>query len=211
MINTILLPQIIKFGAHASNELPNILKILNCKSILIVTDDTMVELGYTEKLIQPFKNSQYKFSIFSDTVPEPTISSIYNGVKVAKDGNFDCIVALGGGSCIDSAKAIAILAIHGGKMQDYKFPHVTEKYGLPVIAVPTTAGTGSEATKATIITDEHNDEKMLCMGPAFMPKVALVDFCLSISVPPRTTADTGIDALTHAIKAFVSKKAKDII
>jgi len=92
-------------------------------------------------------------------------------------------------------------------MRDYKFPRIVNELGLPIIAIPTTAGTGSEVTKVTIITDESNDEKMMCMGVGFMPLAALVDFNLTLSLPKRTTADTGIDALTHAMEAYVSRKA----
>ena len=121
--------------------------------------------------------------------------------------NFDSIIAIGGGSPIDSAKANSILAKYGGQMQDYKFPRIVSEQGLPLIAIPTTAGTGSEVTRFTIISDEKTDEKMLCVGLGFMPIAALVDYELTLSVPQRTTADTGIDALTHAIEAYVSKKA----
>jgi len=120
---------------------------------------------------------------------------------------YDSIIAIGGGSPIDSAKAIDILGKYGGVMRDYKFPRVVNEPGLLIIAIPTTAGTGSECTKVTIITDETNDEKMLCVGIGFMPTAALVDYSLTLSLPPRTTADTGIDALTHAMEAYVSKKA----
>ena len=145
--------------------------------------------------------------VFDDTVPEPTVSSIQAGVDQVHDGHYDCIIALGGGSPIDSAKAIAILGKYGGEMRDYKFPRIVDEPGLPIIAIPTTAGTGSEVTKVTVITDETTDEKMMCLGAGFMPTVALVDYELSLSVPARTTADTGIDAMTHAIEAYVSKKA----
>ena len=117
------------------------------------------------------------------------------------------MIGLGGGSPIDSAKAMAVLAVHGGKMRDYKAPHVQDEAGLPIIAIPTTAGTGSEATRFTIITDDERDEKMLCIGLAFLPIAALVDYELTLSMPARLTADTGVDAITHAIEAYVSRRA----
>jgi alcohol dehydrogenase class IV len=174
---------------------------------LIVTDKIMVQLGYCDRIQESMTKLNIFAEIFHDTVPEPTVSSIQNGVDKVKHGHYDCIIALGGGSPIDSAKAIAILGRYGGKMRDYKFPNIIDKPGLPIIAIPTTAGTGSEVTKVTVITDKKTDEKMMCMGMGFMPSVALVDFELSMSVPPRTTADTGIDAMTHAIEAYVSKKS----
>ena len=123
------------------------------------------------------------------------------------NGGYDCLIGFGGGSPIDSAKMIAVLARFGGRCRDYKAPHLQDAPGLPIIAIPTTAGTGSEATRFTIVTDETSDEKMLCAGLAYLPVAALVDYELTLSMPPRLTADTGIDALTHALEAYVSRRA----
>ena len=207
MSTQIILPRILQLGDGASQEAGNILNSLDCKRPLIVTDGMMVQLGYVARLQQSLEAASITADIFQDTVPEPTVSSIQAGVDKVRDGNYDSIIAIGGGSPIDSAKAIAILGKYGGVMRDYKFPRVVNEPGLPIIAIPTTAGTGSECTKVTIITDETNDEKMLCVGIGFMPTAALVDYSLTLSLPPRTTADTGIDALTHAMEAYVSKKA----
>ena len=207
MSTQIILPRILQVGDGASQEAGNILNSLDCKRPLIVTDGMMVQLGYVARLQQSLEAASITADIFQDTVPEPTVSSIQAGVDKVRDGNYDSIIAIGGGSPIDSAKAIAILGKYGGVMRNYKFPRVVNEPGLPIIAIPTTAGTGSECTKVTIITDETNDEKMLCVGIGFMPTAALVDYSLTLSLPPRTTADTGIDALTHAMEAYVSKKA----
>ena len=207
MSTQVIQPRIMQIGNGASLEIPSVLASLNCHRALIVTDKMMVELGYASKIEAVLQQHDIACDVFDDTVPEPTVASIQAGVTKAKDGDYDCIVALGGGSPIDSAKAIAILAKHGGVMQDYRFPRMVTEQGLPVIAVPTTAGTGSEVTRFTIITDESSDEKMLCVGIGFMPIAALVDYNLTMSLPPRITADTGIDALTHAMEAYVSKKA----
>lgn len=207
MSTQIVLPRILQVGAGASTEAGNILNSLGCERPLIVTDKMMVQLGYVSRLQESLKGASITSDIFDNTVPEPTVSSIQEGVDKVRDGNYDSIIAIGGGSPIDSAKAIAILGKYGGVMRDYKFPRVVNEPGLPIIAIPTTAGTGSECTKVTIITDETNDEKMLCVGIGFMPTAALVDYSLTLSLPPRTTADTGIDALTHAMEAYVSKKA----
>lgn len=207
----ITLPRLIRIGGGAITQLPELLASLNCQRPLLITDQTMVELGYADKLIKVLEASAVHAGIFSDTVPEPTVSSIQKGVEFASQGSFDCLVALGGGSPIDSAKAIGILAAFGGKMRDYKVPRQVDELGLPVIAIPTTAGTGSEATRFAIITEDggdgQSDEKMLCAGLGFMPTAAILDFELTLSLPPRVTADTGIDALTHAIEAYVSRKA----
>jgi len=203
----IILPRILQVGAGASQEAGAIVQALECQRPLIVTDKMMVQLGYVARIQESLSALGIHSDIFDDTVPEPTVSSIQAGVEMVRDGNYDSIIAIGGGSPIDSAKAISILGKYGGVMRDYKFPRIVSEPGLPIIAIPTTAGTGSEATRVTIITDETNDEKMLCVGIGFMPTAALVDYELTLSLPARTTADTGIDALTHAREAYVSKKA----
>jgi alcohol dehydrogenase class IV len=207
MTNQVILPRIMQLGAGASEAIPNVLSSLGCSRPLLITDKMMVQLGYAARIQDTLAASGLKADIFADTVPEPTVASIQAGVAMARNGDYDSIIALGGGSPIDSAKAIGILAKLGGEMRDYKFPRNVTETGLPIIAVPTTAGTGSEVTRFTIITDEQNDEKMLCVGIGFMPVAALVDYSLTLSLPPRVTADTGLDALTHAIEAYVSQKA----
>ena len=203
----IILPRILQVGAGASQQAGTIVKALECQRPLIVTDKMMVQLGYVARIQESLTALGIHSDVFDDTVPEPTVSSIQAGVEMVRDGSYDSIIAIGGGSPIDSAKAISILGKYGGVMRDYKFPRIVSEPGLPIIAIPTTAGTGSEATRVTIITDETNDEKMLCVGIGFMPTAALVDYELTLSLPARTTADTGIDALTHAMEAYVSKKA----
>lgn len=203
----IILPRIMEVGADASLKLPDVLGALGCRRPLIVTDPMMVKLGQAQRLIDILAARDISCEVFADTVPEPTAHSIVAGVARLKEGDFDAVVALGGGSPIDSAKAIAILARYGGHIREYRFPRQVNEAGVPLIAIPTTAGTGSEVTRFTIITDENNDEKLLCGGIGFMPVAALIDYKLTLSLPARTTADTGIDALTHAIEAYVSRKA----
>ncbi|RKR07541.1 alcohol dehydrogenase class IV [Kushneria sinocarnis] len=207
-----LLPRILQSGAGAVNQLAVVLRSLGVSRPLIVTDHMMEELGYLRRVAALLDEAGVHHGVFADTVPEPTESSILEGVATLTAGlpdgsRFDSVIALGGGSPIDSAKAISVLGLAGGQIRDYRFPNEAEQPGLPVVAIPTTAGTGSEATRFTIITDDDVGEKMLCGGLGFMPMAALVDFELTMSVPPRVTADTGIDALTHAIEAYVSRKA----
>ena len=185
MPSQIILPRIMQVGEHASLEAPDILASMGCSRALIVTDHMMVKLGYVANITKTLEQQNTTFDVFSDTVPEPTVASIQAGVEMAREGDYDCIIALGGGSSIDSAKAISILAKYGGEMKDYRFPRIVNEPGLPVIAIPTTAGTGSEATRVTIITDETNDEKMLCIGTGFMPVAALVDYTLTICTSPN--------------------------
>ena len=207
MSNQIIIPSIMQIGSGAIKELGNIMNNMGYKNPLIITDSMMIELGYISRLEEILKSKNIIADIFKDTIPEPTVKSIQDGVNKVKDGNYDSLIALGGGSPIDSAKAISILGKFGGNMKEYKFPRIVDELGIPVLAIPTTAGTGSEVTKFTIISDETTDEKMLCVGKGFMPTVAIVDYELTLSLPQRSTADTGIDALTHAMEAYVSKKA----
>ncbi|WP_407294642.1 iron-containing alcohol dehydrogenase [Stutzerimonas zhaodongensis] len=207
MSHRIVLPRLMEVGAGASQQIVSVLHNLGCKRPLIVTDRMMVELGYVARLSEILSKADIPSECFADTLPEPTAASIKAGVEMVRQGSYDSIIALGGGSPIDSAKAIGILGKFGGEMRDYRFPRDVSEAGLPLIAIPTTAGTGSEATRFTIITDETSDEKMLCAGLGFMPVAALIDYELTLSLPPRVTADTGIDALTHAIEAYVSRKA----
>jgi alcohol dehydrogenase class IV len=203
----IILPRIMQVGENASQDVSTVLLSLGCKRPLIITDKMMAELGYVDRVKRFLADDSFSVDVFDNTVPEPTVDSIQAGVNKVREGDYDSIIALGGGSPIDSAKAISILAKFGGSMQDYKFPRIVNEAGLPIIAIPTTAGTGSEVTRFTIITDEVTDEKMLCVGVGFMPVAALVDYTLTLSLPARITADTGIDALTHAMEAYVSQKA----
>ncbi len=203
----ILLPRFMNVGGGSLNQITQVLKKINCKRPFIITDKNMVKLEIIAPLLENLKSSKIEFSVYDNTVPEPTSESLKEPVNILQNQNFDCVIAFGGGSPIDSAKAISVLAKFGGNIKNFKFPNIIEEGGVPIIAIPTTAGTGSEATKFTIITDEKTSEKMLCVGSGFMPFAAIVDYELTLSVPSRISADTGIDALTHAIEAFVSKKS----
>ena len=206
-IASIALPRILRIGAGASRQLPDVLATLSLSRPLVVTDAFLLESGRAAELQDGLARAGMASRIFSDTVPDPTVASVEAGAAFLREGDHDCVVGFGGGSPLDSAKAIALLARRGGAMADYKAPHVQDEPGLPIIAIPTTAGTGSEATRFTIITDGTTDEKMLCPGLAWLPVAALVDYELTFTKPRRLTADTGIDSLTHAIEAYVSRRA----
>src|SRR5699024_9776846 len=207
MAPTAVLPKILEIGAGAIEKLPHIVHALGAQRPLIITDQTMVQLGYVAKLKKLLANAGFTAHVFANTEPEPTAASLAPCVKQVQQHQFDVLIALGGGSPIDSAKAISQLGRYGGRIDDYKFPRQVNETGIPLVAIPTTAGTGSEVTRFTIITDESTHEKMLCVGTGFTPVAAIVDVELTLSVPPRTTADTGIDALTHAIEAYISRRA----
>ena len=207
MVATVTMPRLLLIGAGAAAEIATVLGRLGVKAPLIVTDGFMASSGTLAKVTDRLDRAGLAWRVFSDTVPDPTDTVVEAGVQALKAGPYDCLVALGGGSPIDTAKAISVLAANGGKMRDYKVPNEIPKAGLPVVAIPTTAGTGSEVTRFTVITDTERDEKMLIMGLACCPAAAIVDYELTFSMPWRLTADTGIDSLTHAIEAYVSKRA----
>ena len=207
MVVAIALPRILRIGAGASSELAKTLEGLGLSKPLIVTDRFLQDSGRVDELATSLRSANLSYRVFADTVSEPTAASIEAARAFLDAGDHDCIVGFGGGSPMDSAKAIAVLGKHGGRMRDYKVPHVQDVPGLPIIAIPTTAGTGSEATRFTVITDETCDEKMLCVGLAYLPVAALVDYELTLSKPAKLTAETGLDALTHALEAYVSRRA----
>lgn len=203
----IALPGLLRIGGGALRETGEVLRQLGLSRPLIVTDGFLNGSGAVQRLLAGLSEAGIQARVFADTVPDPTEASVRTALAFLREGDHDCVLGFGGGSPIDTAKAVAVLALRGGCMRDLKAPHVEDRPGLPVIAVPTTAGTGSEATRFTIITDERTDEKMLCPGLAYLPAAAIVDYELTLSKPARLTADTGIDALTHAIEAYVSRKA----
>ena len=207
MVATVTMPRLLHIGAGAVAEIAAVLGRLGVRTPLIVTDGFMMSSGAVAKVTDRLDHTGLAWKVFSDTVPDPTDTVVEAGVRALQAGPYDCLVALGGGSPIDTAKAISVLAANGGKMRDYKVPNEIPKAGLPVVAIPTTAGTGSEVTRFTVITDTERDEKMLIMGLACCPAAAIVDYELTFSMPWRLTADTGIDSLTHAIEAYVSKRA----
>ncbi len=204
---TIALPRILRIGGGARQEIVEVLATLGLARPLIVTDGYLAGSGWVAELLADLATAGLEARVFADVLPDPTVATVRAGLAFLQAGDHDCLLGFGGGSPIDTAKAIAMLAVHGEPMQAYKTPHVQDAPGLPIIAIPTTAGTGSEATRFTIVTDEVTDEKMLCAGLAYLPTAALVDYELTLTKPRRLTADTGIDSLTHAIEAYVSRRA----
>ncbi|MEV0280802.1 iron-containing alcohol dehydrogenase [Streptomyces sp. NPDC050610] len=207
MIANLSLPRLLRIGRGAADELGEVVKGLGLSRPLVVTDAFLAGTGAAAQLAATLKKAGLHPLVFSGTVPDPTTDSLAPGVHALREHRADSVIGFGGGSPMDTAKALALLGVQGGHMRDYKAPRVNLGPALPVIAVPTTAGSGSEATQFTIVTDSESDEKMLCAGPAFLPLAAVVDVELTMSMPPRLTADTGIDALTHAVEAYVSRKA----
>ena len=206
-MRALYLPAILRVGGGALAGLPDALRQLGLATPLIVTDRFMATGGVLDRVRNILRTAGIASRVFADVMPDPTVSSVQAALAVLREGQHDCVIGLGGGSPIDTAKMLAVLARHQVTPRQLKFPHLQDAAGLPIIAVPTTAGTGSEATRVTVITDEATQEKMMCMGLAYLPRIAIVDFELTLSKPWRLTADTGLDALTHAIEAYVSKQA----
>jgi alcohol dehydrogenase class IV len=200
-------PRLLLVAGGAVKQVAEVLGKFGLSRPLIVTDPFMVKLGLIDRCLAPLAAAGIKADVFSDTIPEPVDTVIEAGVAEFAKAPYDCLIGFGGGSPIDTAKAMAILASGGGKMRDYKVPVAADRGAVPVIAIPTTAGTGSECTRFTVITDTERDEKMLINGLGCLPLAAIVDYELTLTVPPRTTADTGVDSFTHALEAFVSKRA----
>lgn len=203
----IILPRAMRIGAGALNELPAALAQLGLSTPAILTDPWLAGSGALDRVLGILAEAGVAARAFGAVSPDPTVTSVDAAVAFVAQGTHDCVIGFGGGSAIDTAKAVAVLAARGGTMRALKAPHQEDAPGLPIVAIPTTAGTGSEATRFTIITDEANDEKMLCAGLAYLPVLAIVDYELTLTKPLRLTADTGLDSLTHAIEAYVSTRA----
>jgi alcohol dehydrogenase class IV len=207
MTATIIAPRSLAIGGGALGELPATLQRFGLARPLVVTDPYIRDCGMLERATRLLDRTGFHWQAFADTVPDPTTNVVETGADILAGGGFDSLVALGGGSSIDTAKGMSVLAANGGPMRRYKVPAEIPKAGVPIVAIPTTAGTGSEVTRFTVITDTETDEKMLIAGLACCPLAAIVDYELTLSMPLRLTADTGLDSLTHAIEAYVSRRA----
>ena len=208
MAREFIVPGQIISGSGALNMAEEVLKGLG-KKALIVTDKVMIQLGNCAKVEAALKNQGVEYAIYSEIVGEPTDTMIENGLKLYKEEGCDFLVALGGGSPIDSMKAIGSLVINGACISDY-MGKVIDVEMPPMVAIPTTAGTGSEATQFTIITDTKKNIKMLLKGKVLMPSLAIIDPQFTMTAPPKITAATGLDALCHAVEAYTSRKAQTL-
>ena len=203
-----IVPGEIFTGAGALDMAEAAMKKLG-KKALIVTDKVMIELGNCAKIETALKNQGIAYSVYSEVTGEPTDVMIEKGLKMYKEEACDFMVALGGGSPLDAMKAIGSLVENGGNISDYMGKEIDAKMP-PMVAVPTTAGTGSEATQFTIITDTKKDIKMLLKGKVLIPDIAVIDPQFTMTAPPKITAATGLDALCHATEAYTSRKAQTL-
>lgn len=203
-------PRHIRMGGGALNELGAVIAALNVRRPLVVTDPYLTSTGGAHRVMTLLSAAGQAPALFDRTVADPTTASLQRGVDMLIGHRADCVVGFGGGSPMDTAKALAVLALQPGPMRRFKAPSSYAGPALPIIAIPTTAGSGSEATQFTVISDSETNEKMLCPGPSFLPIAAIVDYELTMTMPPRLTTDTGVDALTHAVEAYVSRRANPL-
>ena len=201
-------PNHIFTGKNALEEAA--LYLSNCgEKALIVTGKHVGKSPMYEKLVRLLEEEKIKHTTFDGITGEPTDQMIDEGLEKYKEEGCDFVIGIGGGSPLDSAKAIAAMAVNHGKIADYMGKEITGKIP-PVVAIPTTAGTGSEATKFTIITDQEKDIKMLLKGDCLIPQIAVIDPDFTMDMPKSVSAATGLDAFTHAVEAYTSKKAFDM-
>ncbi len=208
MARAFSVPPVLIFGSGASGQVGKECRRLGVRRGLIVTDEVLLKLGVLDNIKQAFKQAKIQFAIYSGVFTEPTVEFVQEGLKSYRENRCDFLLAVGGGSPIDTAKAIAIMVTNAGAIEGYQGANKIKEKGAPLIAIPTTAGTGSEVTQFTIITDTKRDIKMLIASQFLIPQQAIVDPLLTLSMPRRLTAATGIDALTHAVEAYVSVKAQ---
>ena len=200
------------FGPHAREVLPTEVQSRGFKRILVVTDASLVSDGVVDKVLEELDSNYIPYEVFSDVKPNPTVAEVQEGVKKCQQMGADCIVAIGGGSAIDTAKAIGVI------MTNPEYSDVVSLDGacntknpcLPIFALPTTAGTAAEVTINYVITDPTRVKKMVCVDPHDIPIVAIVDTELMASMPASLASATGMDALTHAMEGYITKAAWDM-
>lgn len=211
MSEKITLTPISYTGWDSLSNLINEVKRFNVNKILVITDPFLAEIGLTDKVVEPLQKADYETEVYTDVVPEPPLAIGEKLVAYTREHKFDMVIGVGGGSALDLTKLASVLAAHGGKVKDYLNltgnKQIVNK-GLPKILIPTTSGTGSEVTNISVLSLETT--KDVVTHDYLLADVAIVDPALTLSLPPKVTAATGIDALTHAIEAYISKNASTV-
>ncbi len=212
MVNRFILNELSYFGAGARKELPAVVERLGFKKALVVTDKDLVKFGVCKMVTDVMDEAGIPYEIYSDVVPNPTVTNVKNGVKAFADAKADFMVAIGGGSSMDTAKGIGIVTNNPEFADVVSLEGVapTKHKSVPVICFPTTAGTAAETTINYVIIDEEAHKKMVCVDPNDIPCCSIVDAELMYSLPKATTAATGLDALTHAIEGYITKAAWEL-
>ena len=201
-------PRFMSVGGGALGGISDILKRMGpIKNPLIVTDKFMSDSGMAARVQALLAEAGMTSGVFDAVLPDPTDTIVLAGIELLESGAHDAVIGLGGGSPIDAAKAIAVMSRGSRNIQDYRPPMQSDTPGLPMLAIPTTAGTGSEVTHHAVVIHDASREKISCRGEGFVPTAAIVDFKLTLTKPKRLIADNGLDTLTHAIEAYVSRKA----
>ncbi len=205
-VNRIILNETSYFGKGAIKEIVPEIKKRGFKKVVVVTDKTLVEIGLAGKVTKLLDQAGIEYAIFNDLVANPTIKNVQDGVEFVKAENADSIIALGGGSPIDTAKAIGIIVTNPEFSDVISLEGVadTKNPTLPILAVPTTSGTAAEVTINYVITDEKNSRKFVCVDPHDIPIVSFVDSDMMMGMPKSLAAATGMDALTHAIEGYIT-------
>ncbi|MEM1301686.1 MAG: iron-containing alcohol dehydrogenase [Pseudomonadota bacterium] len=206
MIGRVQSPRIIRIGGGVAAEIAEVLQQLGLSRPLIVTDGTVASL-HLPALTDPLEAAGISWGLFDRVVEDPTDVCVEAGLAAFRGGDYDCVIGFGGGSPMDAAKAISFMAVNPGHVRDYKAPAQIDRCGVPIILVPTTGGTGSELTRWCVITDTQSPEKYNLSGLACVATAALIDWTFTMTKPARITADTAVDSLTHAIEAYVSRRA----
>lgn len=191
-------------GEGCINEIPRHVNNIGATKALIVTDEGLVKIGTVKMVTDVLDRAGKSYVIYSGVKPNPTVSIVNEAKACYDDNHCDYIIAIGGGSPIDVGKSVGILATNGGTVEDYNGLELSEKPSAPIIAVNTTAGTGSEVTRAFVVTDEVRKSKMLCVDSHSLAYLAINDPQMMVNMPASLTAATGMDALTHSIEAFVA-------
>ena len=204
------IPSTLLFGEGESRNAGRLLKEMGARKVLLVCDQVMSSLGFAECIRNSLVEAGLDYAIFSEVTPNPTDTLVHAAAVFAAEHQVDSLVAIGGGSIIDSAKAINILLTNGGEIAAYEGVHKVTKPTLPLVMIPTTAGTGSEVTAVTVVTDTERHKKMVIAGRFVGGTLAICDPLLTADLPPAITAATGMDALTHAIEAYISKLASPV-
>lgn len=204
---TFKIPQNIEFGMGSLNKLPEILKGSNSNHVFLISDRGLETIGVVKKIQDIIENGGIKCTTYLEVKPNPTISIVDEATALYKECGATSIVALGGGSPLDVAKAVGVLANHGGKITDYEGNHKVPGPVVPTIAIPTTAGTGSEVTASCVITDESRNYKMTVFSYENLPKYVVLDPQLIMTAPASIAASCGVDALIHAMEAYISRNA----
>jgi len=207
---TVTQPTRIRFGLDTVNDLAALVRELGGSRVFLVIDPGVVAAGLLEPVSASLAADKIPFTVYDQVDPEPGLKLADNGAKLARKGKCDCVVGVGGGSAMDIAKAVSILLTNGGKAEDYIGLGKIAKNGVPKIMIPTTAGTGAEVTFTAVFINEKTGSKAGMNGDPLYPDAAILDPALTLSIPPHVTATTGIDALTHALEAYVSTQAHTI-